>query len=84
MDEAAPRPLERRWNAIFNDFVELDNELPTHFWQEEGSPPKLSQIDRAFLASPSWLAIQWHVALSTRDLPERLREIGLSDHAPIV
>ena len=77
------RPNEAAWKEIVGQMVELDNELPTHFVANEWQP-KLTQIDRIFMSLASWQVLQWHVTVTTPDMPEDLHERGLSDHAPVI
>eukprot|EP00959_Pyramimonas_sp_CCMP1952_P254419 5314218-Pyramimonas_sp.AAC.1 len=79
----APHVAEAEWKRIFAMLLEVDNEMPTRCVTQGGQQPKSAQIDRIFLSTQSWEAIQWSTTASTPDLPEFLYEKGISDHAPV-
>eukprot|EP00959_Pyramimonas_sp_CCMP1952_P395737 8292058-Pyramimonas_sp.AAC.1 len=84
VSDVAPHVAEAEWKRIFALLLEVDNEMPTRYVAQEGQQPKLTHIDRVFVSSQSWEAIQWTMSVSTPDFPGFLFEKGISDHSPVL
>ncbi len=74
------RPFAGRWQQIFNKLLEVHDDVPTHY---TSSSKTLSRIDRIFISSPSWMALQLRLNISLKMDPEAVHAEEISDHTPI-
>ena len=82
-EHAAPaaRPHQQKWNKLFDALIELHQEDPTHY---NAANDTATRIDRGFIATPIWGMLQASLQGATLDDPKKLKQAGVSDHAPTV
>ena len=74
------RPLQARWQRIFDELVEVKSSAPNHFCKNDLS---LARLNRVFSSIPrSALNLFKHRAGVIRD-PLYWDALGISDHAPV-